>query len=81
MRRSIKQMLLLVSVLMIALGFNTLDQMIIRYKYYDYWRSIEAWEMCHFWKPHWWDAYNFAIIMLTVGAVIIGYLLHEVKQE
>jgi len=61
-----------VGVLFVTLGFNTLDQMIIRYKYYDYWRSVEYWEMSYFWKPHWWDMYIASTVMLTIGGVFLG---------
>ena len=59
-------------VFFVALGFNTLDQMIIRYKYYDYWRSVEHWEMSYFWKPHWWDIYITSVMLLAIGGVFLG---------
>lgn len=72
---------LFTGVFFVALGFNTIDQMIIRYKYYDGWRTTESWEMCHFWTPNWWEMYIASVLMLIVGGVLLGmdtaFLLRE----
>lgn len=60
-------LLLFLGCFFVALGFNTIDQMIIRYKYYDDWRKLETWEMSWFWKPYWWNIYILSILMLVAG--------------
>jgi len=63
---------LILSCFMVTLGFNTIDQMIIRYKYYDYQRSLDYWEMSYWWKPNWWDVYILSIFMLVFGSFLFG---------
>lgn len=58
---------ILVTLLTLCVGFNTLDQMVIRYKYYDYWRTLDTWEMCYFWKPHWWLCYIASVVCLWIS--------------
>lgn len=67
--------ILLMAIYLLVIGFNTIDQMIIRYKYYDYWRSVEHWEMCYWWSPHWWDVYIISILFLILGGVLLGILI------
>ena len=74
MNRSLFTVFLISSVLLIALGFNTIDQMIIRYRYYDDWRNMETWEMSHFLAPNWWNIYAASIVMLIAGGFILGWI-------
>ena len=75
---------ILAGVFAVALGFNTIDQMIIRYKYYDYWRTLEHWEMSYFWSPDWWDIYIASVFMLIGGGFLLGlpftHFLMEAKH-
>lgn len=70
--------LILVGTFFVAFGFNTVDQMIIRYKFYGEegggfsWRAAEHWEMSYFWKPRWWDIYILSVLMLVVGGALLG---------
>lgn len=70
----------MLSVLFITLGFNTIDQMIIRYRYYDDWRNMETWEMSHFWEPNWWNIYVASIIMLVAGGFMLGRITKEIRM-
>jgi hypothetical protein len=49
--------------------------MIIRYKYYDYWRSVEHWCMVSWWSPYWWDIYIASVVMIFLSGVCFGVLL------
>jgi len=71
---------LFLSIFLVVIGFNTIDQMIIRYKYYDYWRSVEHWTMCYFWSPHWWDIYIFSVISIWISGFLIGLLIMVYKN-
>lgn len=73
--------LMLLGVFFISLGFNTIDQLIIRYKYYDDWRLIESWEMSYFWKPHWWIVYVASIFMLVIGGYLLGVISIMLTQR
>jgi hypothetical protein len=66
----------LLACFLLSVGFNTLDQMVIRYKFYNDWRTLDFWEMCFFFKPQWWIAYIFCgVIPLVVGGILIGFVL------
>jgi len=72
---TIKSLILLsgcAAVLCIALGFNTIDQMIVRYKYYNYWRNLDTWEMCPFWSPNWWNIYILSVVLIALGGIFLG---------
>jgi len=60
------------AVLFITLGFNTIDQMIVRYKYYNYWRNLDTWEMCPFWSPNWWNIYILSVVLIALGGIFLG---------
>ena len=76
--KKIKIPLFLLSVVLTALGFNTLDQMIIRYKFYNYWRSVPYWALCPFLTIDWWLSYIlFGIFPLCLGSICLGFLLRE----
>lgn len=64
---------MIAAVLFITLGFNTIDQMIVRYKYYNYWRNQETWEMCPFWTPNWWNIYILSVALLVIGGYLLGF--------
>lgn len=74
MSRKLMLFLIFLSIFSIAVSFNTLDQMIIRYKYYDYWRSVEHWEMSFFFIVHWWLMYVASILGLILGGFLIGVI-------
>ena len=69
---AVKIFSLLAAVFFITLGFNTIDQMIVRYKYYNHWRQQETWEMCPFWTPNWWNIYILSVALIAIGGVFLG---------
>jgi len=72
---------LLFGTLFIALGFNTLDQMIIRYKFYDDWRALDYWEMCPWWSPNWWSVYIASVVAVAAGGFLLGALCTVVFRK
>lgn len=75
-------LILTVAVIMVALGFNTIDHMIIQYKFYTYWRSLDTWEMSYWLIPHWWDAYIYlGILPLGIGSGLVGYIIGRLRRE
>lgn len=74
-KKVLSQFPLMVGIFFIALGFNTLDQMIIRYKWYDDWRLKVTWEMCYWLKMNWWDAYIMAVLMLVFGGALVSWYI------
>lgn len=73
-RTYVTVVLMLLGVFFISIGFNTIDQLIIRYKYYNDWRLIDSWEMSYFWEPHWWSIYVASIFMLVIGGYLLGVI-------
>ena len=63
---------ILAAVFFITLGFNTIDQMIVRYKYYNYWRNQETWAMSPFWSPNWWNIYILSVVLIAIGGIALG---------
>jgi len=59
---------------LLVYGFNTLDWMIVSYRYSEWHRSVDYWELCPFLKPNWWIAYISAVLCLVAGAFIVGVL-------
>lgn len=68
---------LFLSVSFITLGFNTIDQMIIRYKYYDDWRNNESWAMSTSFADDWWNMYAMSIVFLVVGGFMLAFVTKE----
>ncbi len=76
-----KAVVLLMSVFLVGLGFNTLDAMVWQFYWNgDFWRSVGIWA----WTPSlsfdvWWSYFLGGIVPLVVGAFVLGLLIGKDK--
>lgn len=67
--------LLLLSVWLIASAWTDLDWIIVA-NHFDMWNAEkDAWEFCPYLTMNWWLAYQYTVLRLIAGAVLLGGLV------
>lgn len=76
-----KVALLLFAVVLVATGWTDLDWMLVE-NHFQMWNATkDTWEFCPYLTMNWWLAYQFSILRLFVGWLLLGFLSYDLLRE
>lgn len=71
----------LFSVVLVCSGAVDLDWQLMSYRYSEWHRNVDYWEYCPFIKINWWMAYMLNVLRVSVGCLILGFCLNEMRHN